>query len=148
MSRLDAVESNADMNDEPIEAAGSRRRRRAQRRADGGSRGLGLLAGLVLVVIGVMYLLQETEVLPSLTNWWALFLLLPALGMLSAALGAFQRNGHRVTSAVVLPLLGGLLMVGLTVVLYFGLSLGWLWSLVLIAGGLLLIAVPLLLPKN
>jgi hypothetical protein len=109
---------------------------------------MGLFAGLVLVVIGVLYLLQETEILPSLTNWWALFLLLPALGMISAALGAFQGNGHHWTSAVVLPFLGGLLMVGLTAVFYFGLNLSWLWPLFLIAGGLLLIAVPILLPKN
>lgn len=148
MSRLNAVESSAEVNEESNEPDGSRRRRHARGRETRRSGGLGLFAGLVLVVIGVLYLLQETEILPSLTNWWALFLLLPALGMISAAIGAFQDNGHHWTSAVIGPFLGGLLLVGMTAVFYFGLSLTWLGPLFLIAGGLLLIAGPMLLPKN
>jgi CubicO group peptidase (beta-lactamase class C family) len=55
--------------------------------------GLGWIAGLVFVAVGVLYLLQQFDILPTFANWWALFLLLPGVGVLSAALGAYRRSG-------------------------------------------------------
>ncbi len=143
MSNSDVMDSNGEASDE--KDGGSRHRKRAERRETRNGGGLGPFAALVLIAVGTLYLLQQAKILPSLTNWWALFLLLPALGMISAGIGAFQQNGHEWTRVVVLPFLGGLLMVGLTAVFFFGLSLGWLWGLFLIAGGLLMIAMPMLM---
>ena len=118
--------------------------RRAERRADRQAGGLGWLAGLILIAIGVFYLLNNLGVLPDLTNWWALFLLLPAVGIFSAAVGAYRRNGGSWTPAVVGPLMGGMLLVGLSAAFLFGLDFGWLWPMFFIAGGLLLLAGPIL----
>ena len=90
--------------------------RRATRRADRQTGGLGWIGGLVLIGIGMLYLLHDYGVVPTLTNWWALFLLLPGLGTLSAALGAYRRNGGQWTLEVTGPFIGGLLFLGLTAV--------------------------------
>ena len=121
-----------------------RQDRRAQRQADRQAGGLGWMAGLVLIAIGVLYLLHDAGILPTFTNWWAFFLLLPGLGTLSAALGAYQRNGRHWTGEVTGLFVGGLLFVGLTAVFLFNLSYSWLWPLFLIAAGLFLLFRPTL----
>lgn len=121
-----------------------RQERRAARRADRQAGGLGWIGGLVLIGIGMLYLLRDYGVVPTLTNWWALFLLLPGLGTLSAALGAYRRNGGQWTLEVTGPFIGGLLFLGLTAVFFFELNYGWLWPLFLIAAGILLLAAPML----
>ncbi|MCL4262946.1 MAG: hypothetical protein KJ069_07010 [Anaerolineae bacterium] len=120
----------------------SRRERRAQRRADRQAGGFGWFAGLILIVIGGLYLLHDAGYLPALTNWWALFLLLPGAGVLSAALGAYRQNGGHWTSDVLGLLLFSLLFFGMTAVFLFGLNFGWLLPLFLIAAGLLLLFSP------
>lgn len=122
--------------------------RRAERRVDRRAGGLGWLTGLILIVIGVLYLLDNFGYLPDVANWWALFILLPAVAMLSAALGAYRRNGGQWAPAMVGPLLGGLLLGGLSAALLFGFDYGWLWPLFLIAGGLLLLAGTFLAPSK
>ena len=122
MSELNSFEQEK----ETINQDGSRRQERqehrAQRRADREAGGLGWMAGLVLIAIGVLYLLHDAGILPTFTNWWAFFLLLPGLGTLSAALGAYQRNGRHWTGEVTGLFVGGLLFVGLTAVFLFNLS--------------------------
>jgi hypothetical protein len=116
--------------------------RRAERRIDRQAGGLGWMAGLIMIAIGAFYLLHQVGVLPALANWWALFLLLPGVGTLSAALGAYRSNGGRWTPEVTGPFLGGLLFLALTAVFLFGIDYGWLWPLFLIAAGLLLLTRP------
>ena len=120
--------------DDP-EFAGDRREDRA---AGGGA----WMVGLVLIGIGVLYMLQETGITPGLTNWWALFILIPAAATLSSALGVYRRNGGEFNGEVIGPLLAGVFFVGLTAVFLFSLDTGWLWPLFLIGGGLLLLAGP------
>lgn len=122
----------------------SRRQARRERRADRQRGGLGWLAGLVLIAIGAFYFLYEFGYVPALTNWWALFLLLPGVGTLSAALGAYRRNGGQWTTEVTLPFIAGLFFMGLTAVFLFDLNYNWLWPLFLIAAGLLIITSSLL----
>jgi fatty acid desaturase len=117
----------------------SRRQRRLAHRADRQAGGLGWLVGLILVVIGLLYLLSELGIVSEVTNWWALFLLLPAAGFLSGAVGAYRRNGGRWTPEAVLPLLGSLLLAALAAAFLFGINFSWLWPLLLIAAGLLLL---------
>jgi len=116
-----------------------RRERRAQRRADRQAGGWGWLVGLVFITIGVLYMLYVNGILPSLANWWALFLLLPAVGTLSAAFGAYRHSGDFWSLEVIIPFLFGMFFLGLTAVFLFGLNFGLLWPLFLIAAGLLLL---------
>jgi hypothetical protein len=71
-------------------------------------------------------------------------LLVPAVVVLSAAMGACRRNDGRWTTAVVFPLLGSLPLAGLATAFLFGFDLGWLWPLFLIGAGLLVLAGTLL----
>jgi hypothetical protein len=130
--------------DDPMSRRQERIARRAERGASRHAGGLGWLAGLILIAIGVLYLLNVLGILPEMTNWWALFLLLPAAGLLSAALGAFRRDGGSWTPAMVGPLLGSMLLAGLSAAFLFDFDYGWLWPLFLIAGGLLLLVGPFL----
>jgi hypothetical protein len=140
MAVKDNYKETEDIPDVPMSRRQERLQRRAERRANRYAGGLGWLAGLILIGIGAIYLLNELGILPELTNWWALFLLLPAVAALSAGVGAYRHNGGRWTPAVVFPLLGSLLLASLAAAFLFGFDYGWLWPLFLIAGGLLLLA--------
>jgi hypothetical protein len=144
MSDLNSFEQGKETINQDGSRRQERRERRAQRRADREAGGLGWMAGLVLMAIGVLYLLHNAGILLAFTNWWALFILLPGFGTLSAALGAYQRNGRHWTGEVTGLFLGGLLFVALTAVFLFNLSYSWLWPLFLIAAGLFLLFRPAL----
>lgn len=116
--------------------------RRSARRAD---RQAGAwLGGVLLIALGALFMLQNTGYVASFSNWWALFILLPAFGSFSAGWGAYQRNGGEWTREAVGPMLAGLLFLGLTAVFLFDLHYSWLWPLFLIAAGLLVLAAPML----
>lgn len=117
-----------------------RMERRAVRRADRRAGGLGWIAGLVLIALGVLFLLQDAGILTQFTNWWALFLLLPAVATLSAALGAYRRNGGQWTGEVTGPFLAGLLFLAITVAFLLNVTATWFWPVLLIAAGVLLLA--------
>jgi hypothetical protein len=117
----------------------ARRQRMAARRTDRAAGGLGWLAGSMLLAIGVLYMLQTLGLLPPFDNWWALFLLIPALGCFSAALGAQRRNDGHISGEVVGLLVAGLLFVGLTAVFYFDLDIRIFGPLFMIIAGFLLL---------
>lgn len=120
----------------------NRRQRREMRRADRQAGGRGWLGGVLLIGLGVLFLLQNAGYLTEFANWWALFLLLPAAGSLSAGLGTYRRSGAEWTKEAVGPLVAGLMFLALTVVFLFGLDLSLFGPLLLIGGGLLLLFGP------
>jgi hypothetical protein len=96
-----------------------------------------------MIGVGAVYLLHNVGYLPAIDNWWSLFMLIPATGLLSAAIGAYRRHGEW-GNDVTLLLIGSLIFVGFTAVFLFELNFSWFLPLVLIGGGLLLLAVPFL----
>ena len=90
--------------------------------------------GLILVAIGVIFLLQNLGALSQHFNWWAIFILAPAVSALSGAWYAFRRS-KRFDSTVRSALGGGLII--LTVALMFMFDLDWSqwWPLMLIVPG-------------
>lgn len=111
----------------------SRRERRQRRRRSGGQTG-----GLVLIGLGIVFLLLNTGYITWFTNWWALFLLIPAVGLLSGAMVAY-RNAGKWTAAVTRPLFGGLLLAALSATFLLEIDLTWVWPLFLIAVGVVLL---------
>lgn len=93
------------------------------------------IIGLVLIALGGMFLLSN--VLPGtfVTNWWAVFILIPALFSLNRAWQSY-RNHHRLTAGGRSSLIGGLLI--LTVALIFLLNLDWgvVWPVFIIIIGI------------
>jgi len=126
---------------------------RAERRAErlarrearwhGSGRGyFGWYAGGILILMGVIFLLQNLNI-AFLRNWWALFFLLPAFWMFVAA----WEGGHglgRMTRRTAGYLTAGILLVVLSFIFLFNLAIGIFWPAVLILGGIALLGSALL----
>lgn len=96
---------------EPLDRREARRQRRAERLADP-SRAGSWIAGLILIVLGGVFLLQNTGSFRfPLDNWWALFILIPAVGAFDTALRTYRHEGTFTAAAI------GSLMVGIVLTL-------------------------------
>ena len=115
----------------------SRRERRAERRSHRRD-ATPWLGGVILIVLGLIFLAQNFGV-ATLDNWWAIFILIPAVGAFSAAWRKYQAAGASLTSDAVGSLIGGLVLTAVSLVFLFDLKLGTngnlLWPLLLIVGG-------------
>ena len=116
--------------------------REERRRARTSRAGGGWIAGTVLILLGVVFLLQNIGGF-SLQNWWAVFILIPALGSFASAWNSYQTSGG-FTGAVRGPLVGGLILTAIALIFLFNISFGIYWPVLLILGGLLILATVLL----
>ena len=112
-----------------------RHARRAARRAAMGAGGGWVgpsVGGLVILILGIGLLLQNVGYrLPE--RWWALLLLLPAVGSLVAALRVYRTTGA--SGDTIGALLGGAIFTVLALALFFGVDWGIFWPIILIAVG-------------
>ncbi len=104
---------------------------RHHRRSDG------WVGGAMLISLGLFLLLQNLTGF-ALHNWWALFILLPAVGAFTAAWSNYQEAG-RMTAGVRGSLFGGCVLCLVSAAFLFGLN----WAIVgpvllLLAGAALL----------
>ncbi|MBE3088372.1 MAG: hypothetical protein IMZ71_04590 [Chloroflexi bacterium] len=103
--------------------------------------GSGWIWGLGLLALGVIFLLQNLGIF-TLNNWWAIFILIPAVGAFATMVSSIQEHG-RFTSAAGGSLIGGLLMTFVALIFFFN----WDWSkvwpffLIIIGIGALLSAI-------
>ncbi len=112
-----------------------RRERELRRQARWSRRGGGWFGGAVLILLGLIFLLENFGIFP-IRNWWALFILIPAFGAFAAAWNRYQDSGGQLTAAVRGSLFGGLILVLITAIFLFDLgSLVWLWPALLILAG-------------
>lgn len=111
----------------------SRRSHRAENRA-ARRENAPWVGGLVLITIGAIFLLQNTGFL-YLQNWWALFILIPAIGSFSTAYALYRSNEHRLTSAVRGSLFGGVVFSMLAFAFLFGVNFSIFLPLLLIVIG-------------
>ena len=137
MSDQIKLEQKSDIQDKPTSRRQERIERRSVRRAD--RRAGGWLWGVLLIALGALFMLQNAGYMASFSNWWALFILLPAFASFSAGWGAYQRSGGQWTRETVGPMLAGLFLLGLTAVFLFNLNLSLFGPLLLIGVGLLLL---------
>ena len=115
-----------------MERHAERDRRRAERRAHGW--GGPWLGGAVLIALGLIFLAQNLNIF-VFHNWWALFILIPAVGSLVTAWNIYQANGSQWTAAARGPLVTGVILVLVTATFLFGLSWGLIVPLLLILAG-------------
>ena len=92
---------------------------------------------IVLIGLGLILLLQQVAGF-SFDNWWALFILIPAVSTLSGAWQAYRRGGF--TSRVTGNLVGGLNLLLVALIFLFNWNWGRVWPvfLIIIGGGALL----------
>jgi hypothetical protein len=108
-----------------------RAERRAARYAGGGA----FVGGVALIAFGVIIMLQNMGIV-QLHNWWALFILLPALGSFATAYGAYRTNGGHLNAMARGSFMGGLLITSIAVIFLFDLNFSLFLPVVLIAAGL------------
>jgi uncharacterized integral membrane protein len=114
---------------------------RAQRRAAGYPGGA-WIGGVILVILGLIFLVQNVSGL-QLANWWALFILIPAFGALWGAWNAYQANG-RFSAGARSSAIFGIALILLAAAFLFNVSLSLYWPLALILVGILLLVNALL----
>jgi hypothetical protein len=99
------------------------------------------IIGVILIVLGGMFLMQNTGLVPfRFGNWWALFILIPAIGAFDRALRYYRNAYHQITPQVSGSLLLGVVLSLVTLVFLF--NIGWTYfgpALIILAGlGILL----------
>ncbi len=100
-----------------------RAQERAEHRAARGGGGAWIVGG-IFIVLGGLLLLQNFG-FPGLDNWWALFILIPAVGSLAAAWQVFQNNGDLFSAGVIGPAVVGLILLGVTAAFLFEINVAW-----------------------
>jgi len=97
----------------------------------------GWIAGVILILLGVAFLFEDLG-LRFLTNWWALFILIPAFWSFVSAWEIQQRN-NRLTRAAAGSLTMGIIFTLICFVFLFNVAADIFWPVLLIAGGLALL---------
>ncbi len=112
----------------------ARREERHERRAANGTPWLG---GIILIVLGVIFLLQNFSQF-HLNNWWALFILIPALGSFADAWNIYRQTG-RLNRRVRGELISGCVFSLVTATFLFNWSWGVILPILLILWGVSLL---------
>jgi hypothetical protein len=95
------------------------------------------VVGAILILLGIIFMLQNFTLF-SLNNWWALFILIPAIGSFERARREYRESGHMNTIARNSAAWGVLLTL-VTAVFLFNLSWSLFLPLILIVIGLILL---------
>jgi peptidoglycan/LPS O-acetylase OafA/YrhL len=116
-------------NNEPISRREARRQRRAQ------SQG-GWIIGVILIILGGLFLMQNMGAYNfPITSWWALFILIPAIGAFERAVRYYRDANNQMTSQVSGSALVGLVLTLVTAGFIF--NIGWTFfgpALIILAG--------------
>lgn len=116
----------------------SRREARAERRAARAAANSGAtwIAGVILILLGIAFLMQNMGALTfPLDNWWALFILIPAIGAFDKGWRLYRAADNQLTAAARGSLLTGLILLLVTAAFLFEFS--WLSfgpALIILAG--------------
>jgi uncharacterized membrane protein HdeD (DUF308 family) len=92
------------------------------------------VVGLVLILIGAIFLFANVTDF-YLDNWWALFILIPAVSNFANAWRHHQRHG-RFTKTVRGSVTGGLILTVVAFTFLFDWDWGLIWPVFLIIGGM------------
>lgn len=121
-----------DTQPEPLDRHEAKRQRREARQQRfesrsevfGGSSSVSWIAGLILILVGVGFLLQNMGTFSiALNNWWALFILIPALGAFETAQRIYRKAGNQFTASARSSFLVGVIISLVTAI--FLLDLDW-----------------------
>ena len=83
------------------------------------------IGGIILIVLGVIFLLQNVRGF-YLNNWWALFILIPAFSSFADAWNRYRQDG-RLSKRVRSALISGCVFLLVTATFLFN----WNWGIVL-----------------
>ena len=117
--------------------------------SDGGmerrSRGRGApwAAGLVLILLGAAFMLQNLGLfIVPLHNWWALFILIPAAAAFDQSYRTYRQEGNLLTGPARASLIGGTVLTLIAATFLFSLSWALVGPLMLILAGVAVLLNP------
>ena len=120
---------------EPLDRREARRQRREERLSDSSRTGTWTV-GLILILLGGMFLMRNMGTFNfPLKNWWALFILIPAVGAIDTALRAYRNAGDQWNAQARGSMGVGILLSLVTIMFLFDLS--WIYfgpALIILAG--------------
>jgi len=130
--------NNQTQNHQPYNRREARRLRRAERRETRGiPSGSTWLVGLILIVLGSAFLIQNMGKFNfPFTNWWALFILIPALGAFERALHFYREANNQVTAQGSGAALSGIVLTLVTLGFLFNISWTYFGPALIILVGL------------
>jgi hypothetical protein len=94
----------------------------------------GYFWGLIFIIGGIILIAQQLGWLGPRYNWWALFILAPALASLGAGFSVLQKTG-KFGAAVRAGLGGGLVLLTVAFMFLFGLDWSVWWPLMVLVPG-------------
>ena len=89
--------------------------------------------GVALIMVGLLFLVQN-YLGYQLYNWWALFILIPAIGSFGAAYSLWRERGGTIAAASTFTM--GVLFTTVAAIFLLGLPWGRVWPVFIILGGL------------
>jgi len=92
------------------------------------------IVGAILIVLGVGFLMQNLTGF-YLDNWWALFILIPAIGSFSRGWQAMQNTDGQLSSFARSSFISGLVLTSVAVILLFNLDWVIFGPILLIVAG-------------
>jgi len=95
----------------------------------------GYVWGLIFIIGGIVLIAQQLGWLGPRYNWWALFILVPALASLGAGFSVLTSSG-KFGAAVRAGLGGGLVLLTLSAMFLFGLDWSVWWPLMVLVPGI------------
>lgn len=105
-----------------------------RREARHDNRGGAWIWGIFLILLGVGFLLQNAGIF-DFENWWALFILLPAIGSFQSAWDSYRSAGSRLTAQARGQMIGGFILTVIAFTFLFGFNFGTLWPVLLVIAG-------------
>ena len=111
---LDTPVENSDQRTQRQQRIEERRTRRAARSGDS------WMGGAILIGLGILFLLNNLNVF-YVENWWALFILLPAVGAFTTAWKTYRQD-RRLSSPVRANLIGGTILTLVAAMFLFNLD--------------------------
>ena len=105
------------------------------------------IGGVILILLGAIFLLQNAGIF-VLRNWWAVFILIPALGSLWTAYTIYRNTSDTRNPAFYGSLVVGVFLLLLALAFLFGINTGVLLPIALIIGGGILLVSVFLNPRR
>jgi hypothetical protein len=102
-------------------------------------RGHSPLVGIVIIIIGVIFLLENLYIIDIGYHWWALFFLIP-ISFLASDIWCMRKNNQgKIPASARGKFIGMAVLLFIMFVFLLGLDWGMIWPVFIIIGGLSII---------
>ena len=97
-----------------------------------------IVGAVVLIGLGVVFLLQQNNIIGLNFAWWSFFVIIPGLGLLLSGITTYSRTGY-LTSQARTQITGGTMATLVGAIFLFNLDWGRVWPVFLIVPGVFML---------